>query len=272
MMIAVADVIALSVLQGITEFLPVSSSGHLALAEILFGLKENNLALNVMLHAGTLCATLLVLRQRVFALLVAAFRAVRRPSTLRDTPDGRDVVAVVVATVPTAVLGLTLERPTERFIRSPLAVGIGFLITGLLLLSVRWARAGKREGLGLWGAAAVGVAQGIAVLPGISRSGSTIGVGLWLGVRPERAFELSMLMSLPAVFGAVVLEVPAVMGASATLGPAVVGAAVSFAVGVVALLVLRRVVVHGSFPVFALWVLPLAVATLALARAWPTAL
>jgi len=271
MLIAVADVIVLSVLQGLTEFLPVSSSGHLALAEILFGLKENNLALNVMLHAGTLFATLLVLRQRVLDLILATLRAVRRPSTLRDTPEGRDVAAVVVATLPTAALGLTLEPSVERWTHSPLVVGLGFLITGLLLLSVRWARVGSREGFGLLGALAVGVAQGIAVLPGVSRSGTTIGAGLWLGVRPERAFELSRLMSLPAVLGAVVLEAPAVLGASATLGPAVVGAAVSFGVGVAALLTLRRLVVRGSFPVFALWVLPLAVATLALARAWPAA-
>jgi undecaprenyl-diphosphatase len=115
----------------------------------------------------------------------------------------------------------------------------------------------------------LGVAQGLAVLPGLSRSGSTITVALWLGIRPDRAYELSMLMSLPAVTGALLLEAPRAIGAPAGLGTAAIGAGTAFVVGVVALAILRRVVTRGHFSLFAIWVLPVALATLALARAWP---
>lgn len=268
---AMADVVVLAVLQGLTEFLPVSSSGHLALAGLLFGIEEGHPALGLMLRAGTFCATVLVLRRRIGDLFLSGLSALRRPSLLQRTSDGRDLVVVLVATIPTAVLAFALEHPVERWTRSPWMVGLGFVITGLLLVSARWARPIDPEGPTAFGAAAIGVAQGMALVPGISRSGSTIVLGLWLGVRPERSFELSMLMSLPAAFGSIVLEAPEVMGSMTTLGPAVVGAAVSFGVGVAAVLVLRSVVNHGRLPVFALWVLPLALATLALARVWPGA-
>jgi undecaprenyl-diphosphatase len=109
----------------------------------------------------------------------------------------------------------------------------------------------------------------MAVLPGISRSGATIAVALWLGVRKDRAFELSMLMSLPAVLGAVALELPEMAGNTAAMGTAAVGALVAFVTGVVALVALKKAVIQGRFAWFALWVGPLALATLAMAKAWP---
>ncbi len=136
-------------------------------------------------------------------------------------------------------------------------------------MSTRWVSPGEREQPSWIGAVAIGVAQGLAVLPGVSRSGSTITLALWLGVRPDRAFELSMLMSLPAVFGAVMLELPKLIGAGGGYAFAAVGALVAFGVGIVALGLLRRIVMRGHFAWFALWVLPLALATLALSRAWP---
>jgi undecaprenyl-diphosphatase len=120
------------------------------------------------------------------------------------------------------------------------------------------------------GALLLGVAQGLAVLPGVSRSGSTIALAVWLGVRRERAFTLSMLMSLPAILGAVLLKVPGLVRSPGGLGPSVAGALVAALVGVAALVLLRRVVVRGRFALFALWTLPLALATLAMALAWPT--
>ncbi len=260
----------LGVLQGLTEFLPVSSSGHLALAELLFNVKEGGLAFNVMLHAGTLLATFIMLRRRVAPALVDGTRALVRPSRFNETPGGRDALVIIVASLPTAVIGLLLRDAVERFTSSPLAVGLGFCVTASLLISTRWARAGEREVPSILGAVLIGIAQGIAVVPGISRSGSTIAAALWLGVRPDRAFELSMLMSLPAVAGAVLVEARHMGGgAGGNIGPAVFGAAVAFVVGLIALWLLRRMVIRGHFAMFALWVLPLAVATLALAKAWP---
>jgi undecaprenyl-diphosphatase len=258
----------LGVIQGLTEFLPVSSDGHLALAQILFGMQEAGLALTVMLHAGTFLATLLVLRKRVGPAIFEGLRALARPSRFSETEGGRDALVVILASIPTAVIGLSLRNLVERWTSSPLVVGLGFATTGVLLLSTRWVKPKEREVPTLLGAIAIGVAQGIAVLPGVSRSGSTITLALWLGVRPDRAFELSMLMSLPAVLGAVLVELPKMAG-SGNILIAVVGAIVAFLVGLLALVVLRRVVMRGHFAWFALWVLPLALATLALARAWP---
>lgn len=259
----------LGVIQGLTEFLPVSSSGHLALAELLFGLDEGGLTLNVMLHAGTLLATLIVLRRRLSPAVVDGVRSLVRPSRFSETQGGRDALVVILASLPTAIIGLLLRDAVERWTRSPLVVGLGFVLTTALLLSTRWVRPGERDVPTVIGALAIGLSQGLAVLPGVSRSGSTIALALWLGVRPDRAFELSMLISLPAVFGAVLVELPHLVKGGGGYAVAAVGALVSFGVGVVALSLLRRVVVRGHFAWFAAWVLPVALATLALARAWP---
>lgn len=259
----------LGLLQGLTEFLPVSSSGHLAVAGLVFDLSEGGLTLSVMLHAGTFLATLLVLRRRIAPALVEGLRALPRPSRFSATEGGRDALVVLLASVPTAIIGLLARDAVERVTRSPAIVGVGFLVTVVALLSTRWLKQGEREVPSMFGALLLGLAQGIAVLPGISRSGSTIAVALWLGVRPDRAFELSMLMSLPAVLGAVLLESRHLGAGAGALTPALVGASVAFVVGVVALLALRRLVIRGHFALFALWVLPMALATLALARAWP---
>lgn len=264
-----AQVAFLGALQGVTEFLPVSSSGHLALAEILFNTGAGGLALNVMLHAGTLLATFAVLRHRVADAVVDGARALGRPSRFGLTAGGRDARAVIIASLPTALIGLGLRSTVETWTRSPLVVGVGFLITALVLVSTRFARLGDREVPTFMGSILIGVCQGIAVVPGISRSGSTIAAALWLGVRPDRAFELSMLMSLPAVAGAVLVEAHHLPGGAGGLVHAILGALVALVFGVLALILLRRLTVGGHFSLFALWVLPVAVATLAMAKAWP---
>lgn len=256
-------------IQGLTEFLPVSSDGHLALAEILFGVAGAGLTLNVLLHAGTLIATAVVLRARVLPALVEGLKALGAPRRFVTEPGGRDALTVLCTTVPTGVIGLTLHDPVERWTHSPLVIGIGFLLTAALLLSTRWAAEGDLEQPSVLGALLIGVFQGLAVLPGLSRSGSTVAIALWLGVRRDRAFELSMLMSLPPVLGAVLLEARKMGAGGTSVAQAAVGALVAFVVGMGALVLLRRVVVKGHFWAFALWVLPLAFATLAMARAWP---
>src|SRR4029079_4978590 len=182
--------------------------------------------------------------------------ALLHPSRMRDTPGGRDALVVILASLPTAVIGFGLKDAVERWTSSPLVIGLGFLGTSLALISTRWAPRGKDDVPSILGSVAIGVAQGLAVLPGLSRSGSTIAAALWLGVRPERAFELSMLISLPAILGAILLELPKAMKAEEGMAPAALGAVVAFLVGVVALMILRRVLVRGRFALFAIWVLP----------------
>ena len=137
------------------------------------------------------------------------------------------------------------------------------------LLIAQFSARGEREQPNVAGALLVGVAQGLAVLPGLSRSGSTIAVLLLLGVRPERAFTLSMLISLPAVLGALLLEGRHVCSQPFAAGPAFVGAIAALGTGVVALHLLRRIVNLGRFGWFALWVGPLALATIAMGQSWP---
>jgi undecaprenyl-diphosphatase len=177
---------------------------------------------------------------------------------------------VIVASIPTAIIGFSLRDTVETWTNSPLIVGLGFLITALLLVSTTLARPGKIEHPSIGAALLLGIAQGIAVTPGISRSGITIAAALFLGVQRGRAFELSMLMSVPAVLGAALLELPGSLSQMQGLGAALVGSVVACLTGVGAMLVLRRMVVGGKFPWFAIWVFPLAVATLTMAKAWPS--
>jgi undecaprenyl-diphosphatase len=265
----VLEALLLGLLQGISEFLPISSSGHLALAGMLFGIKDAGLTLNVLLHVGTLVATIVVLRERLYQALVAGFRALVKPSLFTTDRGGQDALFVVVASIPTALIGLLLRDDVDRWTRAPLVVGLGFLVTSALLVSTRFARPGAIEHPSVKMALLLGMAQGAAVLPGISRSGTTIAVALFLGVQRGRAFELSMLMSIPAVLGAALLELPGALDSFSSWVPGMAGALVACVSGVFAMLVLRRMVVSGSFPWFAIWVFPLAVATLVMARAWP---
>ncbi len=263
------DAVALGLLQGLTEFLPVSSSGHLALAGLLFGLKDAGLTLNVLLHAGTFFATALVLRDRLRVAVSDGFKALVAPRRLTQTQGGRDALFVIVASIPTALIGLGARETVEMWTQSPLAVGLGFLFTALVLLATLYVRGGDLFHPTVGMALLAGLAQGIAVAPGVSRSGSTIAVLLFLGIERGRAFELSMLMSLPVIFGAVLLEGPRAFSSPSGVSAAMVGALVAFVSGIAALLLLRRIVTRGAFPWFAFWVAPLAFATLAMARAWP---
>ncbi len=202
------EAILLGLLQGISEFLPISSSGHLALAGILFHVEDAGLTLNVLLHVGTLAATAFVLRERLSAAFLSGVRALAKPELFRTTPGGQDALFVVLASIPTAIIGLSIRDQVEAWTSSPLIVGLGFLFTSMLLVSTHFARPGLITHPVWQAALLLGLAQGIAVLPGISRSGSTIALALFLGVKRERAFELSMLMSIPAVFGAALIELP----------------------------------------------------------------
>lgn len=277
-----ALLVLLGTVQGLTEFLPVSSDGHLALAQMLFGGAPPSLAISVMLHAGTLIATLVYFRGRLQELVVDTWRALCAPSKFRELPGARDTLCVVIASFPTAIIGLGLQSTVERWTRAPEVVAAGFLVTAGVLLSTlplsgKEPRAGgsarpssaHRDWLPWSGALLLGIAQGIAVAPGVSRSGATIAAGLWLGLRAERAFDLSMLLSLPAVAGALLLEAPQMTGTGIPSSALLGGGVAAFLVGFCALAALRRVVIAGRLWWFSAWVLTVAIATFALARAWP---
>jgi undecaprenyl-diphosphatase len=268
MAIPLTEALVLGIVQGISDFLPISSDGHLALAQMLFGVQAEAPAI-VLLHLGTLGATLLVFRKRLASALTEGFRGVFRPSLLKDTQGGRDAVVVALATVPTGMVGLALRGPTDNWSSSAAIVGVCLLGSALAIGSTYWAPKGERDTPTHWGAVLVGVAQGTAVLPGLSRCAVTLAALLWLGVRGERAFELAFLVSVPAIAGAELLgSRQAFHGADGGAG-LVVAACVAFACGLAALRILRGVMMRHAVAVFAIYLLPLGIATLAWGYARP---
>lgn len=263
-----ADATLLGVVRGLTEFLPVSSSGHLSLSTLVFGVDPGGRLFQVLLRIGTLLATLLVTWPLVIAAVRDGVRGLFRPSRLATTSGGRDAIVVLLASLPTAVIGFLMRPAVERFSLSPTVLGVGFLLTTVLLISTKWAKSGEAPTLPAWGALLLGIVQGLSVLPGVSRSGATIAVAMWLGVRKDRAFELSMLISLPIALG-LFLDAPEYTADIRRLSAGIVGGAVAFVTGLLALIVLKRAITKGRFAWFALWVGPLALATLAMAKAWP---
>jgi undecaprenyl-diphosphatase len=266
--IPLSEAIVLGVIQGITEFLPISSDGHLALAQLLYG-GEADLATTVLLHAGTVTATILVLRKRVFAALSEGLRGLRQPVLWKETQGGRDAIVVILATVPTGIVGLSLKSPVEAWSSSPAIIGVCLLGSAVAVASTWWAPKGERDTPTAMGAVLVGLAQGSAVLPGLSRSAMTIATLLWLSVRADRAFELSFLMSLPAIFGAILLEARHAFHGGSDPAVLLFGTFVSFVVGIGALVVLRFVLVKRVIWAFAIYLVPLAIATLAWSYARP---
>lgn len=258
----------LGAIHGLSEFLPISSGGHLALAKLLFDLRAKSPALNLMLHVGTLLASLLVLWPSVKRAALGGAAALVQPSRLSTDPGARDALVVLLASLPTALIGFLLRDAVGRWFGSPLALGLGFLGTGVALLVSRLAGRGQEPQPGVLGALLIGVAQGCSVLPGLSRTAATLTLALLLGVRRERAFELSILVSLPAVAAAIAGAVPPALDGGG-LAVAAAGALVAFAAGRLGLHWLRRAVVLGRLSWFALWVVPVSIATLALAAAWP---
>jgi len=227
--------LVLAVLQGLTEFLPVSSSGHLALAQIFLPGFRPDLAFDVLLHVATLVAVLVYFRADILGLA----RGLRHPSEPGDGSsifagcERRTVGLILVGTVATAAVGLALEETAEGAFHSPAAVGVCLLITaGLLALSGRF-----REGAGSlrdfpWAfALLVGAVQGLAVFPGLSRSGATIVACLLLGLDRRVAVPFSLLLSVPAIAGAFVLKIGDLELSAAGWGPPLVAFPVAAVVG-----------------------------------------
>ena len=245
--------LALGTIQGLTEFLPVSSSGHLALAEWLFGMAGGGVAFPVLLHVGTLVAVGLAYPASVARLVVGGLRLPRvlgRP--LATWPEAEAFAArIVVASIPGGIAGVLLNDRIETAFTNPGVVGVLLLCTGVILFSTR-GRDGGTKPVGFREAWIIGCAQAVAILPGISRSGTTIATALLLGVKREQAAEFSFLASVPLILGAGALEARKIAGASGT-SPAVLalGFVAAAVVGWAAIVWLVRLVRAGVFHRFA---------------------
>jgi undecaprenyl-diphosphatase len=252
----------LGVLQGVAEFLPISSSGHLVLLRQMMDLVEIPLLYDVLLHVSTLIVVLIVFRKRIASVFSSIWRAVRAASGPEDRENLRLSLHIILATAVTGAVGFVLSRFEQLVFRQPRLVSALFLITALFLLSTLMRR-GQRDYLqmGFVGAAVVGLVQGIGVLPGISRAGITISVALLWGLDRRRAGEFSFLIAIPAILGALLLQLGDAGALLRVVNPAVlaVGFVASFLVGLACLLLLLRVVRQGRLAVFSIYLIPLSV-------------
>ena len=256
----------LGVVQGATEFLPISSSGHLVLFQNLMGFHEPELLLDTSLHIGTLLAVVIYFR-RDLARLVGEFRDLAAPgpetrnaSALRERLGGALLTWVIVGNVPTALIGVGFREPLEGLFGSVPLVGGMLLVTGLLLILTRVAP-GKARNLGLLAALAVGTAQGLAIVPGISRSGATIACGLLIGLDRDLAARYSFLLSVPAIVGALALQLVSGEVSGPGIPVLLAGGVTAAVVGLLALKLLMGMVRSGRLSWFApyCWALGLAV-------------
>ncbi|HVS62906.1 MAG TPA: undecaprenyl-diphosphate phosphatase [Thermoanaerobaculia bacterium] len=255
----------LGALQGLTEFLPISSSGHLALAHHFFGAADpgsEQVAFDVVLHVATLLAVLLVYRHSLVALARAGFDAARssgsyrRPrATIQSSDELRLVLALALGSLPTAVIGLLFQDRLESLFDRPAVVASMLLVTGALLSLPRLlgARAHEENVVRPWQAVLIGIVQGLAITPGISRSGSTISVALLLGIAPALAARFSFLLSIPAILGALLLKLGDLDFATTSGLELTLGFAAAFLVGWASLAVLLAMLRRGRFSLFAIY-------------------
>lgn len=257
------EAILLGVIQGLTEFLPVSSSGHLVLFQQIFGLKEAELFFDVCVHLGTLVAVIAVFYRELRNIITALLRLAsvagqkeRFSQQIESDPDVKMALLIIIGSIPTAILGLMFHSIADKLFSSPFLTGLMLMVTGFLLWLTRRAKLdGKRTGLDGFSrtkAFIIGIVQGLAIIPGISRSGSTISIGLLLGLNRETAARYSFLLSIPAIIGAGLLSLKD--GLSQTdpvIRLSLLGATAAALVGYGALKLLLRMVKTGHLYVFA---------------------
>jgi len=260
--------IIVGIVQGLAEFLPISSSGHIVLTQFLLGMRpfpdggEGDVVFEVVLHLGTLCSVLVYFWPRLWRMTKSLW-------TKELEEERRWIGLLALATVPAVVLVLTpikfatnaetgaSEKVTlgdifERAYDNPVLVSCLLIVTGALLLAPRFIKIQSRK-LGWKGALAMGIGQAIAILPGISRSGSSITAGLLSGVDAKKAAEFSFLMSIPAIAGAVVFKLDEFKEkfTSDTMVPYLAGAISAFVVGILAVALVMTAIKRGKFQYFA---------------------
>jgi undecaprenyl-diphosphatase len=256
--------LVLGIVQGATEFLPVSSSAHLILVPWLFGWQDPGLGFDVMLHWGTLVAVL-VYFQHDWRLLIRGFwhYLFRSTRDLQNNFYQRMAWLLVIASVPGAVVGKVFEEQAENTFRNPILIAATVGGFGLILLIAdRWgARQKKLDGIRWWEALLIGFSQALAIIPGVSRSGSTIAAGLGLGFRREEAARFSFLMSMPIIFGAGLVKIRYLNG-DADLAALAVGFLSSAVFGFLSIRYLLRYVSKHDFKIFVWYRIALAVVIL----------
>lgn len=278
--------ILLGMLQGVAEFLPISSSGHLKIAQALFGLEEVPLLFDVFLHLATLFAVCLYFWPKIWALLKCFGRWISKKERTTEINQNADllcltekggrktIIAIIVSTVITAFLGLVSSKLIPDL--SIKFVCAGFLLTSVLLITSsilekkqnkiniqnpKIEKAQLENGVSIPQSIVIGLLQGIGTLPGVSRSGSTIAGALFCGVNRKIAGDFSFIVSIPAILGAFILELKDLGEVSESIGaaPVIAGCAAAFAVGYISLTVLMKLIRKGKLQWFAAYLIPAAI-------------
>lgn len=237
----------LGIIQGATEFLPVSSSGHLVMGQYFLGLRLPGVTFEVAVHVGTLISIALVYRTRILELVQGVVK--RQDEALRF------VALVALATVPAGLVGVFLGDLVEGLFDDPRVTGVALLVTGTFLWTTRAAAArGLDRDPTVWIALAIGLAQALAITPGISRSGATVTMALWMGLQPRRAAEFAFLMAIPAIAGAGVLELRHLgTEGGVGFGPLLLGSVAAAVTGVLAIRLFLVLLDREAFHRFALY-------------------
>ena len=262
------NAIILGIVQGLAEFLPISSSGHLALLQHFFHVEADKvLMFTVLLHIGTLLSVFIMYWRDIWELIKEFFITIAdlvrgRGLRLQERPVRKLGVMIIVATIPTALMGFLLNDFFESLNSILWAIGIGWIFTGFILyFSEKLGRANRDlKHMNFRNAIFIGIMQGIAICPGVSRSGSTMVGGLVTGFKREFAVKFAFLISIPSILGAAVLEVPEAMKATTeglAAGPLIVGMIVSAVCGILAIKLMIKVVLAQKLKYFScyVWVL-----------------
>jgi undecaprenyl-diphosphatase len=252
--------IFLGIIQGLAEFLPVSSSGHLVIFQNLMGFKEPEILFDVSLHLGTLLAVFIFFRADLMRIVIDIKEyltdiAIKKipVSSIKERPHALFALWVIIATIPTGIIGAVFKDTLESLFGKVQMVGIMIIITGIILGITRLIPQSymKKNRVGIVSALIVGFAQGLAITPGISRSGTTIVAGLLCGMERELAARFSFLMSIPAIMGALVLQLSSNEFTSIEFTPMIAGFITAAIIGFFALKVLMKMVKRGNLAWFA---------------------
>lgn len=256
--------VILGIIQGASEFLPISSSGHLVIFQKLLGVQASDIYLEVALHFGTLIAVVVYFRKDLVAVVKGVLKHLFGRDKSAHAEHFRLFLCLVIGSLPVGIGGLLLKDFFESTFESTAITGVMLLITAVILLSSGLVRVGERK-VNMWRSLVIGIAQLAAVMPGISRSGSTIAAALFLGVEPIRAARFSFLLSVPAVAAAFALKMRDLLAAPiemSTIETYGLGALVAFAVGLMAIHYLLKLIAANRFFLFGFWCLLAGAATL----------
>ncbi len=238
-MVLLFQAIILSIIQGISEWFPISSSGHLALMQEFFGFQ--NLSFDVFLHFAS-----------IFAVIFIFWKDILRLLNLKNKENLKYILYILVAIIPAGIMGYLLRKQIEEFFSSMFYLGIFFIISGILVYSTKFSKV-KKEKVGILDSVFIGIFQSIAILPGISRSGATISSGMFRGLDRKEAVKFSFLIAIPVVFGASILELKDLTLSGISYALLILCFFITFLVSLFTIRLLMRIIKSEKFYLFGIY-------------------